>query len=114
MNSGSLRTRIQIQGETITRNAYGEEIKTFTTLHTVMAKKREVSGLKSVDGDSIMAKSKSEFYIRYIPNLSTKYRIVESQKFGGVSYPDLVYRIESIIDTDNKKRELKILTKKFE
>ena len=113
MQSGSLRTRIQIQAETVIRNNYGEQIVSFNTIHSVMAKTKTTNGLKSVNGDSIVAENKTTFYIRYIPNLSSKMRILVPQKFAGVEYPSLVYRIESI-SNDDKKRESIILAKIFE
>ena len=113
MNSGQLRTQIKIQADTVTRNQYGEVISGWATIHTIQAKKRAINGLKNEIGDSITSENKTEFYIRYIPNLSTKMRIIESQKFGGVTYSDLVYRIESIADTSGKKRELKVVCKIF-
>ena len=114
MQSGNLRTRIRIEGEIVTRNAYGEEIITWGTLHEVWAKQRASAGLKSVEGDSVTSESKLELYIRYIPALSTKHRIAIPQKFGGVEYPSLIYRIESLVDVEGRAREIKIVCRAFE
>ena len=114
MQSGNLRTRIRIESEVVTRNAYGEELITWATLYELWAKQRAITGLKSVEGDSITSESRLELYIRYIPALSTKHRIVIPQRFGGVDYPSLVYRIESLVDVDGKNKEIKMVCKAFE
>lgn len=109
MQSGKLNVRIKIQSETITRDQFGGEIISWNTIHEVWAKQKVTTGRKTVEGDMEIAMSKTEFYIRYIPALSTKNRIVVPVKFKGVDYPDLIYKIESIGDTDGKQRELKIV-----
>jgi head-tail adaptor len=107
MNIGKLKTRILIKGEIVTRNEFGEELKTYSTRYDIWAKQTNQIGKKFDVDDTETAISKTVFYCRFFPDVSTKDKIEVKVRYKGVDYPSLEYKIESVDNIDNK--ELKIM-----
>jgi len=92
--SGQLDRRIVIQGYTTTTDAFGEVVKSFTTLATVWAKVEEKSGKEGEDGNQIVASKKVEFFIRYRNDINEQMRIV---------YNNNTYKIHAIQSADARE-----------
>jgi SPP1 family predicted phage head-tail adaptor len=100
--SGQLDRRIVIQGYTTSTDAFGEVVKSFTTLATVWAKVEEKSGKEGEDGNQIVASKKVEFFIRYRSDINEQMRIV---------YNNETYKIETILNADSRKAFQRIVTR---
>lgn len=114
MQIGKMNTKITIQRETIDRNDYGEEIKTWDDVHIVYAKQRQLTGSEKYITSQELSISRTEFYIRYIPRISVKDRIKITEIYKGITIGDIYYKIESIANVDGKNVELKILCSRIE
>lgn len=100
--AGQLDRRITIQSFTTTTDAFGEVVKSFTTLANVWAKVHEKSGKEGEDGQQIVASRVVEFYIRYRSDINEQMRI---------QYNNETYKIEAILSADARKAFQKIVTR---
>ena len=101
MRAGRLRKRIFIQNTTSTRDAYGADVTTWEDFaQNRSAQVEPLRGMEWFQGKSIQNKVDTRFTIRYISGLKGNMRILYNQE---------AYDIESIINVDERNRELQIL-----
>ncbi len=98
--AGQLDRRITLQTFSETTDAFGQEVKSYSTLATVWAKVVEKIGKESEEGDMIAATKKVEFMIRYRSDVNEEMRI---------SYNSNIYKIKAIQSADARKAFLKIV-----
>jgi len=98
--AGQLDRRITLQTFSETTDAFGQEVKSYSTLATVWAKVVEKVGKESEEGDIIAATKKVEFMIRYRTDVNEQMRI---------SYNSNIYKIKAIQSADARKAFLKIV-----
>lgn len=98
--AGQLDRRITLQTFSETTDAFGQEVKSYSTLATVWAKVVERIGKESEEGDMIAATKKVEFMIRYRSDVNEEMRI---------SYNSNIYKIKAIQSADARKAFLKIV-----
>lgn len=98
--AGQLDRRITLQTFSETTDAFGQEVKSYSTLATVWAKVVEKIGKESEEGDMIAATKKVEFMIRYRTDVNEEMRI---------SYNSNIYKIKAIQSADARKAFLKIV-----
>lgn len=98
--AGQLDRRITLQTFSETTDAFGQELKSYSTLATVWAKVVERIGKESEEGDMIAATKKVEFMIRYRSDVNEEMRI---------SYNSNIYKIKAIQSADARKAFLKIV-----
>ena len=92
--SGQLDRRITIQTFSETTDAFGQEVKSFTTLANVWAKVVEKVGNEGENGDMISATKRVDFFIRYRSDINEQMRIV---------YNNETYKIHAIQLADARK-----------
>jgi len=114
MQTGKMNTRIIIEEEATTRNEFGEEVKTWSIVTEVFAKQRQLTGSERFTELQDLSMSRTEFYIRYIPALSIKNRVVVIEKYKGITFDPTIYKIESIANIDGRNVELKLLCSRIE
>jgi len=100
MRAGALRHRITIQEPTSSVGALGEKIKSWADVSTIWAAIEPLRGREFLEAHQIEAEITTRFIIRYKSGLNTRMRI----KFG-IKY----YKIESIINPDERNRYLEIM-----
>jgi len=98
--AGQLDRRITLQTFSEATDAFGQEVKSYSTLATVWAKVVEKIGKESEEGDMIAATKKVEFMIRYRTDVNEEMRI---------SYNSNIYKIKAIQSADARKAFLKIV-----
>lgn len=98
--AGQLDRRITIKGFSETTDAYGQEVKTFTTLASVWANVTEKVGREGENGDMISSTKRVEFIIRYRTDVTAEMRI---------EYNSNIYKIEAIQNADARKAFLKLV-----
>jgi len=98
--AGQLDRRITLQTFSETTDAFGQEVKSYSTLATVWAKVVEKIGKESEEGDMIAATKKVEFMIRYRTDVNEEMRI---------SYNSNIYKIKAVQSADARKAFLKIV-----
>jgi SPP1 family predicted phage head-tail adaptor len=76
MAIGNLDRRIVIQTSTVSRDAYGEAIPTWSTLRTVWAWIRPVAVSEGEKSNKITASDTVRFVVRYRSDYTEKMRIV--------------------------------------
>jgi len=101
-HAGQLDRRITIQGFTEYTDVYGQRIKNFATLADVWAKVEEKRGSEGEEGNQLVATKRVEFFIRYRSDINEKMRI---------RYNDKTYKIEAILNADDRKAFQKIVTR---
>jgi len=98
--AGQLDRRITIQTFSETKDSFGQEVKSFSTLASVWANVVEKVGSEGEDGEMIAATKKVEFVIRYRTDVNEEMRI---------SYNNNTYKIQAIQSADARKAFLKIV-----
>lgn len=98
--AGQLDRRITIQTFSEATDAFGQEVKTFSTLGSVWANVKERVGREGEEGDMIAATKKVEFIIRYRSDVNEEMRI---------SYNSKTYKIQAIQAADARKAYLKLV-----
>ena len=114
MNSGRMRNRITIQRETVSKDEYGQDIKTWQDWKTVFADIKNYNGNESYMANQEVVISRTEMYIRYIPLVSVKMRIKYEEHWKGTLIETKFFKIESIANIEQKNEELKLLCTKIE
>lgn len=102
MRSGTLRHRIEIQGESVTRDSYGGETKSWTTSATVWASINPLSGRERLAAQQVNAETTHKITMRYHSGLTPENRI----KFGS-----RIFDIEEILNTGENNVELVIMAR---
>ena len=101
MRAGRLRKKIFIQNTTSTRDAYGSDVTTWEDFaQNRWASVEPLRGTEGILGRAFQNKVDTRFTIRYIAGLKGNMRILYNQE---------AYDIESIINVDERNRELQIL-----
>ena len=100
--AGQLDRRITIQTFTTSTDAFGQKVKSFSTLTNVWAKVEVKVGKEGEEADAIAATAIVDFFIRYRSDINEQMRII---------YENETYKIESIINDDSRKAFQKIVTR---
>lgn len=95
-----LRHWITIQESTDTRDSYGEPIHAWNTFDQVWASIEPISGREYFASKETRSQSTHRIRIRYRSGLSTKMRI---------SWDSRYFDIESILNPDERDRELVLM-----
>ena len=100
MRAGRLRHRLELQERSVTRDSYGAEVETWTTQHVIWGSVEPLSGSEYFASKQTQAERSHKIIIRYISDLHVTWRI----KFGSRTFG-----IESIINRDERNRELTLM-----
>lgn len=101
-HAGQLDRRITIERFAETTDAFGQKNKVFTALGNVWAKVEEKRGSEGEEGNQLVATKRVEFFIRYRSDIDEQMRII---------YNNETYRIEAILNADDRKAFQKIVTR---
>lgn len=99
--AGLLDRRITIQSATITQNAIGEAITSWTNFATVWASVEPISGREFWAMQQVHAEVTVRIRIRYLPGLLPKMRILGTGS--------KVFNIEAIINPADQNAHLELL-----
>lgn len=101
MRAGKLRHRISIERAIETQDSsYNEPTSQWVLFAEVSASISPLNGRELIRAKQVELKTDTEIMIRYLDGLSPKMRIV---------YRDRVFEILSIINTEERNRELRLL-----
>jgi SPP1 family predicted phage head-tail adaptor len=100
MNAGKLRHRVTVQFKTVTPDAYGGPVETWTDVCTAWASVEPLQGRELANAQTVNTETTTRITMRYMPGVIAANRIVFEGKF---------YNIQSVIDTEMKHRELVIM-----
>lgn len=87
--AGALDRRVVVQKPTFTRDAYGEPVPSFSTLATVWARFRALSGAERFVDDQVQASIEAEFVIRWRSDITPLQRI---------SWDSETWQIEAVLE----------------
>lgn len=89
LDVSSMRYKILVKQPTVTRDEYGAEKITYTTLHTLKASKKHIGGSKGVDSNEIFTTTNIVFEIHYRDDIDEE-MVIE--------YDSKNYRINQIVE----------------
>jgi SPP1 family predicted phage head-tail adaptor len=104
MRAGELRHRITLQTNTPTANSVGEFVDTWTDFVTVSAAVEPLTGNRLFAAEQANSLVQGMVRIRYLAGVVATMRIVFGTRY---------FQIISIIDRDEKHRELQLLYKEI-
>lgn len=100
MRAGLLDQRVTIQSKSVTRDAYGAEVITWTDVATVWMQAEPLSGREYIAMRQAQSDITTRFRCRYRAGITTAMRLLwNSQPFN----------ITEVIDRNGRKAELEIL-----
>ena len=102
MRAGKLRHKITIQYYTESQNSYGEMTKTWSDYATVWASIEPIMGREFWESQQINAEVTAKITIRYLADINPKMR---------VKYGSRIFEIISVINPEEKNRELQLMVK---
>lgn len=102
MQAGNLRNRIVVQDKSVTQNAYGEEVITWTAVASVWAAIEPLMGREFMAAQQVQAEVTTRIRLRYISGLAPEMRVL----FGG-----RVFEILSVQHVYERRRELILMCK---
>lgn len=102
MRAGKLRHRIIIQQKAPALDEYGGTVYEWSDYATVWAKKRPLRGRELMAAQAAQSETTVMFYTRYLSGINSTMRIVHDGEY---------YDIASVIDVDERHRELEISAK---
>ena len=103
MRAGKLRHRIAIQAKTLTTDAYGGPVETWTDIpgmSSIPASVESLSGRELANAQTVNAETTTKITMRYLSGVIPANRIMFEGKF---------YNLQSVIDPELRHRELIIL-----
>lgn len=101
MRAGKLRTRIEVQQRTLTRNAYGEQTETdWTTIGRRYAWIRPLQTAEIFGSGQMRAIATHEIIMRYWDSVTHQHRLKDGSR---------IYNILQVLDVDNRTREMKLI-----
>lgn len=100
MRAGRLRHRLVLQSKTLTSNAYGEQIVTWSDEDTVWGAIEPVGGREYFAQDQTQAEARVRIVIRYHSTIDETWRV----KNGG-----LYYNVVSVINHDMRDRMITLM-----
>lgn len=100
MRAGRLRHRITIEQATPTQDDFGQEIIAWSTLATVWAEKRDLSGRELFQAQQVSSQVTTQFRIRHRTDVGGGERIV---------HDGVTYNIEAPQDPTGREVELLLL-----
>lgn len=101
MRAGELRHRVTVEQYTETQNAVGEPVKTWSTYAVLDAAINPLVGTERIQSAQVNANAFVQMTLRYYPGITPKMRVVA----GGRTY-----QIASVVNVDERNRELDLLT----
>ena len=99
MRIGPLRDRITIEQKSVTQDAEGGEVVTWTTFAIVWASKTSITGREFFAAQQVSSTVSTKFGLRWLDGVTTAMR---------VSYDSKLYNIVAVLDTD-KRADLVLL-----
>lgn len=105
MRAGRLRHRLTVQTATISQNAFGEPVQTWTTLATVWGAVEPLRGAERQRAMQVSATEEVKIVLRH------------SATIGGIKpddrilYGSKVYDISAVMNIDERNRELNVMAK---
>lgn len=96
MNPGDLDRRLTIQTMTVSRDAYGAAIESWSTLATVWASLDPLSGNESFASDNILTQSTHLVEMRYRSDVSAEERVVHNNWVYDIRYVAEIGRREGL------------------
>lgn len=105
MNAGDLRQRVTIQYKTVTKDAYGQEVITWTDLATVWASVEPLSGREFMEGRQETAEVNTRIRIRQRTGIEPEQRAV----WGSV-----IYNILAVILIQTRNREIHLMCREID
>ncbi len=102
MRIGELRQRITLQQKTVTRDSYGAEVISWTDVATVYAFVQPLQGREFFESQRINAEITAKITIRFRAGI---------RPFDRIKYGDRLFDIQSVINPDERRRELQLMVK---
>lgn len=100
MRAGTMRHQITIQRATVTRDTFGAEVETWEELATVWAAVEPLSGRELIAAAAATADLSTRVRIRYRVGIKPTDRVV---------YGDRTLEILTVIDLDERHREMHLM-----
>ena len=100
MRAGQLRDRWTIQRKSVAKSATGAEVVTWTTLCTIWAGEKPMSGTEVLKSGANIAQQTTVLSLRYRSGITPAMRATRGSR---------VLDIEQAINPDGRKRELELL-----
>ena len=97
---GKMRESIELQSKSVTRDAAGGEVVTWSTVATVFAQAQPISGREFVAMRAAQSTITHRFRLRYLTGINTGMRVL----WAGVAYDIL-----EAINVDARNRQLELL-----
>ncbi len=104
MRAGLLRHLVTLEQRTDARDAYGEPLDAWTPYATVRAEIQPLNGREYFAAAAEASEVTTRIRIRYVTGLTTALRV----RFHGLA-GEKIYNIVSIIDPDERHRELVLM-----
>ncbi len=105
MRAGTLRHRIAIEQVTVSKDARGQKVETWTVIARPLANVSQTAGREAVQAAQVNAEATWAVTMRFVPGITTEHRI----RFG-----DRVLEILSVINVGHRDRELEIAAKEHQ
>lgn len=101
ITAGELRHRMTIQAPVETRSAAGDSVPAWTTIATVWASVRAISGREFWAGSQVYAEASMEVRIRYRADVRSSWRLAWDERTG-TRYLDIL----GVLDPDGRRADL--------
>ena len=102
MRAGRLRHRVTIQNYTESQNTFGETTKTWADYATIWAAIEPVKGREFWESQQVNAEITTKITMRYLAGVKPKMRVLDDNR---------IFEIDSVINVDERNRELQLLVK---
>lgn len=100
MRTGQLRSKVELQKPSETKNEVGEVKTTWETEHEVWAQITALTGIEFYQSDQVESNVTHRVTIRWVAGLDSEWRIL---------YGDRILEVNVIMDPQERKEQLQML-----
>jgi SPP1 family predicted phage head-tail adaptor len=104
MQAGKLRHRVTIQQAVEAHNAYGETIRTWSTVATVYASVEPIRGREFFDAEQVQSEISQRVRMRYRSGIKPTMRLL---------YGSRLLQIQAVIDVEERHREIHLMCREM-
>lgn len=104
MKIGDLRHRVTLESKSVTRDGYGGEVETWSTVATCWAAVEPLVGREFLEGRRLEAEVNTRIRIRYRSGVVPGMRI---------TWGSHTYDIEAVQEVESRRRELRLMCREW-
>lgn len=109
MQAGRLDRRVALKEKVVTKDSYGQEVITWSTITTVWGEVQPLTGREFMEGRQVEAEVSTRIRIRYLPGIEP-----EDRAEVVIDGSTVVYDILAVLPVGMDRREIQLMCREVD